>query len=269
MEKNCDYEVMNMNNELYNYIDKKKQSVVKQYDLLLERIQLSKNPKSAIALMCDEEFVVHDAQYPISELLHLMSDFIDEYYKNNELFQDCTKEITDGYLTYAKEKYSIQFSAPFRYSSEIIVRYHAEHVMHPSFPVHLEIWDTASKMREELIDFYRHKSMKGFFRINHLMFHTYYEKRKGKRVNPFVFCKQCITTVYYMETGLLDRLNENHSEYEAAKEKYEKEKTVFDKEQEEAKEIKEKADEALRFFKELGWKIRYKGIVLEDGTMCL
>lgn len=50
-----------MNNELYEYINKKKQSVVKQYDLLLERIQLSKNPKSALALMCDEEFVVHDA----------------------------------------------------------------------------------------------------------------------------------------------------------------------------------------------------------------
>ena len=49
-----------MNNELYDYINKKKQSVVKQYDMLLERIQLSKNPKSAIALMCDEEFVVHD-----------------------------------------------------------------------------------------------------------------------------------------------------------------------------------------------------------------
>lgn len=59
-----------MNNELYDYINKKKQSVVKQYDMLLERIQLSKNPKSAIALMCDEEFVVHDAQYPISELLY-------------------------------------------------------------------------------------------------------------------------------------------------------------------------------------------------------
>ena len=115
-----------MNNELYDYINKKKQSVVKQYDMLLERIQLSKNPKSAIALMCDEEFVVHDAQYPISELLYLMSDFVDEYYKDNELFQDCTKEITDEYITYATEKYSIQFSAPFRYSSEIIVRYHAE-----------------------------------------------------------------------------------------------------------------------------------------------
>ena len=181
-----------MNNELYDYINKKKQSVVKQYDLLLERIQLSKNPKSAIALMCDEEFVVHDAQYPISELLYLMSDFVDEYYKDNDLFQDCTKEITDEYITYATEKYSIQFSAPFRYSSEIIVRYHAEHVMHPSFPVHPEIWDTAFKMRKELIDFYRHKSIKRFLRINRLMYHTYYEKRKGKRANPFVFCKQSI-----------------------------------------------------------------------------
>ena len=101
------------------------------------------------------------------------------------------------------------------------------------------------------------------------MFNTYYERRKGKRTNPFVFCKQCITTVYYMKTGLFDRLNENYNEYEAAKEKYEKEKLVFDKEQEEAKELKEKADEALRFFKEIGWKIRYKGIVLEDGTMYL
>lgn len=101
------------------------------------------------------------------------------------------------------------------------------------------------------------------------MYHTYYEKRKGKRANPFVFCKQCITTVYYMKTGLLDRLNENYNEYEAAKEKYEKEKLVFDKEQEEAKELKEKADEALRFFKEIGWNVRYKGILLEDGTMYL
>ena len=109
-----------MNDELYEYINKKKQSVVKQYDLLLERIQLSKNPKSAIALMCDEEFIVREPQYPISELLDLMSVFIDEYYKDNELFQDCTKEITDEYITYATEKYSIQFSAPFRYSSEII-----------------------------------------------------------------------------------------------------------------------------------------------------
>ena len=141
--------------------------------------------------------------------------------------------------------------------------------MHPSFPVHPEIWDTASKMREELIDFYHHKSIKRFLRINRLMYHTYYEKRKGKRANPFVFCKQCITTVYYMKTGLLDRLNENYNEYEAAKEKYEKEKLVFDKEQEEAKELKEKADEALRFFKEIGWNVRYKGILLEDGTMYL
>ena len=51
-----------MNDELYEYINKKKQSVVKQYDLLLERIQLSKNPKSAIALMCDEEFIVREPQ---------------------------------------------------------------------------------------------------------------------------------------------------------------------------------------------------------------
>lgn len=51
--------------------------------------------------------------------------------------------------------------------------------------------------------------------------------------------------------------------------KKEKEKLVFDKEQEEAKELKEKADEALRFFKEIGWNVRYKGIVLEDGTMYL
>lgn len=92
-----------MNDELYEYINKKKQSVVKQYDLLLERIQLSKNPKSAIALMCDEEFIVREPQYPISELLDLMSVFIDEYYKDNELFQDCTKEITDEYITYATE----------------------------------------------------------------------------------------------------------------------------------------------------------------------
>lgn len=188
-----------MNDELYEYINKKKQSVVKQYDLLLERIQLSKNPKSAIALMCDEEFIVREPQYPI----------------------------------------------------------------------HPEIWDTASKMREKLIDFYRHKSMKGFLQINYLMFNTYYERRKGKRTNPFAFCKQCITTVYYMKTGLLDRLNENYNEYEAAKEKYEKEKLVFDKEQEEAKELKEKADEALKFFKEIGWNVRYKGILLEDGTMYL
>ena len=124
-------------------------------------------------------------------------------------------------------------------------------------------------MRKELIDFYRHKSIKRFLRINRLMYHTYYEKRKGKRANPFVFCKQSITTVYYMETGLLDRLNENYNEYEAAKEKYENEKAVFDKEQEEAKKIKEKADEALKFFKEIGWNVRYKGILLEDGTMYL
>ena len=35
------------------------------------------------------------------------------------------------------------------------------------------------------------------------------------------------------------------------------------------KELKEKADEALRFFKEIGWNVRYKGILLEDGTMYL
>lgn len=37
--------------------------------------------------MCDEEFIVREPQYPISELLDLMSVFIDEYYKDNELFK--------------------------------------------------------------------------------------------------------------------------------------------------------------------------------------
>lgn len=92
-----------MNDELYEYINKKKQSVVKQYDLLLERIQLSKNPKSAIALMCDEEFIVREPQYPISELLYLMSVFIDEYYKDNELFKIVQKSLLTNTLHMQKK----------------------------------------------------------------------------------------------------------------------------------------------------------------------
>lgn len=76
-----------MNDELYEYINKKKQSVVKQYDLLLERIQLSKNPKSAIALMCDEEFIVREPQYPISELLDLMSVLLMNIIKTMSFFK--------------------------------------------------------------------------------------------------------------------------------------------------------------------------------------
>ena len=85
------------------------------------------------------------------------------------------------------------------------------------------------------------------------------------KVGDEVYFIPCNLSYYESFHGVIIRFKQS----EAAKEKYEKEKLVFDKEQEEAKELKEKADEALRFFKEIGWKIRYKGIVLEDGTMYL
>ena len=37
--------------------------------------------------------------------------------------------------------------------------------------------------------------------------------------------------------------------------------------QEEAKQLKEKADAALEIFKKIGWKITYKGILIND-TIC-
>ena len=44
-------------------------------------------------------------------------------------------------------------------------------------------------------------------------------------------------------------------------------KVTEEEKEEEAKQLKEKADAALEIFKKLGWKITYKGILIND-TIC-
>ena len=54
---------------------------------------------------------------------------------------------------------------------------------------------------------------------------------------------------------------------EERKRKIEKDTELFYIQQEEAKQLKEKADAALEIFKKLGWKITYKGILI-NVTIC-
>lgn len=107
---------MRAKDQLYQYVEKRKQKIIDQYDRTLERINLSKGFESLISLMGDREMLlsIYGKSYDhnIKEILDIFSCIVDEMYQDNELFQNTTKEITHGCVIYSKGKYSIEFHSP-------------------------------------------------------------------------------------------------------------------------------------------------------------
>ena len=88
---------MRAKDQLYQYVEKRKQKIIDQYDRTLERINLSKGFESLISLMGDREMLlsIYGKSYDhnIKEILDIFSCIVDEMYQDNELFQNTTKEI--------------------------------------------------------------------------------------------------------------------------------------------------------------------------------
>ncbi len=105
---------MRAKDQLYQYVEKRKQKIIDQYDRTLERINLSKGFESLISLMGDREMLlsIYGKSYDhnIKEILDIFSCIVDEMYQDNELFQNTTKEITHGCVIYSKGKYSMILS---------------------------------------------------------------------------------------------------------------------------------------------------------------
>ena len=252
---------MDTKQEMYEYIDQKKKKVMKKYDQLLEQIERSDHIENLITIMSCQDFLIRNEGYRLLELSNLFAHFLDEYVKDKELFCDCKQQISQHHITYVSkdEKYSIQFSIPPGSPQDIIVRYHGHIVPYLNQPY----YETAVCIRDTLKKFQDNKRISDFFKVVELVYCKNIQTK-----NPLILFMRCIKTIKYIRKGLKDEMNKKISEYEKEKERYERENEIFDRDQEEAQILKQKADHSLQFFKAIGWEVRYKGILLEDGTMC-
>jgi hypothetical protein len=96
--------------------------------------------------------------------------------------------------------------------------------------------------------------------------HLLYEKPYHTK-NPITHIKRYFKVYHSIHDGLLRKTMIAIETGEERKRKIEKDTELFYIQQEEAKQLKEKADAALEIFKKLGWKITYKGILIND-TIC-
>ena len=78
---------MRAKDQLYQYVEKRKQKIIDQYDRTLERINLSKGFESLISLMGDREMLlsIYGKSYDhnIKEILDIFSCIVDEMYQDN------------------------------------------------------------------------------------------------------------------------------------------------------------------------------------------
>lgn len=244
--------------EMYKYIEQKKQNVIKQYEQVQGRIEKAENTEELIKIIGSHDFFIQNDTYLISDLLSLLEGLVDEYFQNNELFRDCEKQMTQYHITYVQEKYSIQFGCPTGYEKEIIVRYHG-HIQPGKCQPYQE---TVFSMRDAIRKFHKTKRFSDFSKIVQLNY-----RRRQQTKNPFILCRRYISTAMELKNGAAQKFENTAREYEERQEKYERDMEIFQKEQEEAKIIKEQANRSLKFFMDTGWKIRYKGILSEDGSM--
>ena len=211
---------MRAKDQLYQYVEKRKQKIIYQYDRTLERINLSKGFESLISLMGDREMLlsIYGKSYDhnIKEILDIFSCIVDEMYQDNELFQNTTKEITHGCVIYSKGKYSIEFHSPVDWQG-ITVRYHG--IIKPF-------------MADAFID------------LAHLLYEKPYPTK-----NPITHIKRYFKVYHSIHDGLLRKTMIAIETGEERKRKIEKDTELFYIQQEEAKQLKGKADAALEIFK--------------------
>lgn len=162
---------MRAKDQLYQYVEKRKQKIIDQYDRTLERINLSKGFESLISLMGDREMLlsIYGKSYDhnIKEILDIFSCIVDEMYQDNELFQNTTKEITHGCVIYSKGKYSIEFHSPVDWQG-ITVRYHGiiKPFMADAEKDYLKRLYKVKELTQKVID---KKNLKAFIDLAHLL----------------------------------------------------------------------------------------------------
>lgn len=255
---------MRAKDQLYQYVEKRKQKIIDQYDRTLERINLSKGFESLISLMGDREMLlsIYGKSYDhnIKEILDIFSCIVDEMYQDNELFQNTIKEITHGCVIYSKGKYSIEFHSPVDWQG-ITVRYHGiiKPFMADAEKDYLKRLYKVKELTQKVID---KKNLKAFIDLAHLLYEKPYHTK-----NPITHIKRYFKVYHSIHDGLLRKTMIAIETGEERKRKIEKDTELFYIQQEEAKQLKEKADAALEIFKKLGWKITYKGILIND-TIC-
>ena len=255
---------MRAKDQLYQYVEKRKQKIIDQYDRTLERINLSKGFESLISLMGDREMLlsIYGKSYDhnIKEILDIFSCIVDEMYQDNELFQNTTKEITHGCVIYSKGKYSIEFHSPVDWQG-ITVRYHGiiKPFMADAEKDYLKRLYKVKELTQKVID---KKNLKAFIDLAHLLYEKPYHTK-----NPITHIKRYFKVYHSIRDGLLRKTMIAIETGEERKRKIENDTELFYIQQEEAKQLKEKADAALEIFKKLGWKITYKGILIND-TIC-
>lgn len=196
----------------------------------------------------------------IKEILDIFSCIVDEMYQDNELFQNTTKEITHGCVIYSKGKYSIEFHSPVDWQG-ITVRYHGiiKPFMADAEKDYLKRLYKVKELTQKVID---KKNLKAFIDLAHLLYEKPYHTK-----NPITHIKRYFKVYHSIHDGLLRKTMIAIETGEERKRKIEKDTELFYIQQEEAKQLKEKADAALEIFKKLGWKITYKGILIND-TIC-
>ena len=264
---------MRAKDQLYQYVEKRKQKIIDQYDRTLERINLSKGFESLISLMGDREMLlsIYGKSYDhnIKEILDIFSCIVDEMYQDNELFQNTTKEITHGCVIYSKGKYSIEFHSPVDWQG-ITVRYHGiiKPFMADAEKDYLKRLYKVKELTQKVID---KKNLKAFIDLAHLLYEKPYHTK-----NPITHIKRYFKVYHSIHDGLLRKTmiaietGEERKRKIRVKKIKEFERQIIEynqQQQEEAKQLKEKADAALEIFKKLGWKITYKGILIND-TIC-
>ena len=191
---------MRAKDQLYQYVEKRKQKIIDQYDRTLERINLSKGFESLISLMGDREMLlsIYGKSYDhnIKEILDIFSCIVDEMYQDNELFQNTTKEITHGCVIYSKGKYSIEFHSPVDWQG-ITVRYHGiiKPFMADAEKDYLKRLYKVKELTQKVID---KKNLKAFIDLAHLLYEKPYHTK-----NPITHIKRYFKVYHSIHDGLL------------------------------------------------------------------
>ena len=191
---------MRAKDQLYQYVEKRKQKIIDQYDRTLERINLSKGFESLISLMGDREMLlsIYGKSYDhnIKEILDIFSCIVDEMYQDNELFQNTTKEITHGCVIYSKGKYSIEFHSPVDWQG-ITVRYHGiiKPFMADAEKDYLKRLYKVKELTQKVID---KKNLKAFIDLAHLLYEKPYHTK-----NLITHIKRYFKVYHSIHDGLL------------------------------------------------------------------
>lgn len=253
---------MKAKKELYEYVAKRKQRIIDQYDKTLKQIQCSNGFESLISFLGDRETLIsiygRTYEHDTKEILRLFTLIIDEMYQDHKLFQGTEKEITHGCVIYSKDNYSIEFHNPVNWE-KITIRYHG--IIKPLIDTEerIKYLHRLYQVKEQLEKIIEKKNLLGYVQLAKLMY-----SEKHQTNNPWTLFNRCRKLRKSVKNGLLDKTIKAIEMEEERKKIAEEDMELFYEQQEEAKQIKEEADQELAIFRKLGWKIEYEGILVNN-----